>query len=200
MRTLQFEEVISHAEFIRLDQIPGISVDLRYASTNNFVGRKLYAQIDCSYLHRIAAHALGQAALQLSSKNYSLLVLDALRPQRIQEQMWDALQGTDLIQYLAEPKRGSIHSYGMAVDVTLLDADGCEVDMGSGFDAMVDTSHTDREPQLLAEKRLTSAQYNHRLLLRSAMQSAGYQSISTEWWHFDCGDRAQVRATMARVL
>ena len=72
--------------------------------------------------------------------------------------------------------------------------------MGTGFDAMVDASHTDQEAKLLAANLITVTQYNHRQLLRNAMQSAGFQAISTEWWHFDFGDRSQVRSTMARVL
>ena len=200
--TLSFEKIANHVDFQRLDQLASIRVDLRYASERNFLGRNLYHPMDCCYLHRTAAVALSQAAAWLSATapGYSLLVLDALRPQRIQEQMWAALQGSDLIMYLADPVTGSIHSYGMAVDVTLLDAQAIEVDMGTGFDAMVDTSHTDNEAQSLASGKLTQAQLNHRLLLRHSMQAAGYSAISTEWWHFDFGDRAQVRSTMARIV
>ena len=200
--TLPFEEVANHIDFQHLDQLTGVRVDLRYASERNFLGRNLYHPMDCRYLHRIAATALAQAAAWLvnAAPGYCLLVLDALRPQRIQEQMWAALQGTDLLMYLADPARGSIHSYGMAVDVTLLDALGNEVDMGTGFDAMVVTSHTDNEAQSVASGVLTETQLKHRLLLREAMQFAGYRSISTEWWHFDYDDRAQVRSTMARVI
>ena len=104
------------------------------------------------------------------------------------------------MQPLTHPVRGSIHSYGMAVDVTLLDASGIEVDMGTGFDAMVVTSHTDNEAQSLASGMLTETQLKHRLLLREAMQFAGYRAIGTEWWHFDYGDRVEVRSTMVRVI
>src|SRR5471030_2282460 len=91
----------------------------------------------------ILAAALQQAASWLAVRRpeLTLLVLDALRPQRVQEQLWAALQGTDLLDYIAEPPRGSIHSFGMAVDVTLRDADGRELDMGSGFDDMSISSH-----------------------------------------------------------
>ena len=202
MLTLPFEEIANHIDFQHLDQLAGVNVDLRYASDRNFLGRNLYDPMDCSYLHRVAATGLAHAAgwLIKAAPGYSLVVLDALRPQRIQEQMWAALQGTDLRMYLADPAVGSIHSYGMAVDITLLDGRGIEVDMGTGFDAMVGTSHTDNEAISLATGNLTQTQLNHRLILRQAMLFAGYNAISTEWWHFDYGDRKQVRSTMARVI
>ena len=85
------------------------------------------------------------------------LVLDALRPQRVQQQLWDALDGTDLRMYLANPERGSIHSFGMALDITILDEQGRELDMGTGFDDLSEKSHPALEPQLLARGEITHA-------------------------------------------
>jgi D-alanyl-D-alanine dipeptidase len=128
------------------------------------------------------------------------LVLDALRPQRVQQQLWDALDGTGLRMYLADPARGSIHSFGMALDITLLDEAGRELDMGTGFDDLSERSHPALEADLLARGGLTAAQVANRQLLRDAMRHAGFVGINSEWWHFDCGDRDLVRRTFRRVL
>ncbi|WP_229507828.1 M15 family metallopeptidase [Massilia sp. Dwa41.01b] len=140
------------------------------------------------------------AWLVVQAPGHTLLVLDALRPQRVQQQLWDALEGTGLQMYLANPARGSIHSYGMALDVTILDPHGAELDMGTGFDDMTDVSHPAREEAFLASGQLHASHVANRRLLRGAMLAAGFSGITTEWWHFDCGDRERVRATFRRVL
>ncbi|MFC5510709.1 M15 family metallopeptidase [Massilia jejuensis] len=200
--TLASEDIAASAEFRHLSSIAGIAVDLRYAGANNFVGRDLYSPFDCAWLHVEAAAALETAVAWLAGQapGHTLLVLDALRPQRVQQQLWDALDGTGLQMYLADPARGSIHSYGMALDVTILDPQGRELDMGTGFDDMTDLSHPALEAGFLAAGRLSERQLGHRRLLRGAMVGAGYAGIKTEWWHFDCGDRERVRATFRRVL
>ncbi len=140
------------------------------------------------------------AWLGLARPGARALVLDALRPQRVQQQLWDALAGTDLQMYLASPERGSIHSFGMALDITILDEAGIELDMGTGFDDMSERSHPAKEVQLLARGEITVEHIANRQLLRDAMTQAGFQGINTEWWHYDCGDRNVVRQTFRRVL
>jgi D-alanyl-D-alanine dipeptidase len=114
--------------------------------------------------------------------------------------MWKALEGTPLTQYLADPVRGSIHSFGMAVDVTLVDANGRELDMGTGFDDLTDLSHPALEEGFLARGDLKPAHVENRLALRDAMSEAGWRGIRTEWWHFDAGDRERIRAGYLRIL
>jgi D-alanyl-D-alanine dipeptidase len=202
MNTIASEDVAGHPAFRHLSTIAGIAVDLRYATPNNFVGRDLYSPYDCAWLHRDAAAALERVVAWLKARrpDCTPLVLDALRPQRVQQQLWDALAGTDLQMYLADPQRGSIHSFGMALDVTLLDEAGRELDMGTGFDDMTLLSHPALEASFLASGELTAAQAANRQLLRDAMFQAGFVGINTEWWHFDCGDRNVVRQTFRRVL
>ncbi len=200
--TVASEEIAGSPEFRHLSSIAGIQVDLRYATDNNFVGRDLYSPYDCAWLHVEAASALEKVVAWLAARRPDLtpLVLDALRPQRVQQQLWDALEGTGLQMYLANPERGSIHSYGMALDITLLDADGRELDMGTGFDDMTNRSHPALEEGFLQAGQLTEAQVANRRLLRDAMLQAGFLGINTEWWHFDCGDRELVRRSFRRVL
>lgn len=200
--TVASEEIAGSPEFRHLSTIGGIAVDLRYASADNFVGRDLYGPFDCAWLHRDAAAALENVVAWLAAQRPGLtaLVLDALRPQRVQQQLWDALDGTGLRMYLADPARGSIHSFGMALDITLLDERGRELDMGTAFDDLSERSHPAREAQLLARGELTAAQVANRQLLRDAMTQAGFVGIHSEWWHFDCGDRELVRRSYRRVL
>jgi D-alanyl-D-alanine dipeptidase len=200
--TVNIDDIANCAEFRHLATVTGIAVDLRYASADNFVDRDLYSPNDCAWLHVDAARALENvvAWLRQRAPGCTALVLDALRPQRVQEQLWAALDGTPLQMYLANPARGSIHSFGMALDITILDADGRELDMGTVFDDMSERSQPARETQLLAAGEITQAQVANRQLLRDAMHQAGFKGIATEWWHYDCGDRELVRKTFRRVL
>ena len=201
-RTHPVESIASHPDFRSLASIPGVNADLRYASANNFVGRDLYSPLDCAWLHRHAAEGLEKTIAWLACQHTDLrlLVLDALRPQRVQEQLWQALQGTDLLGYLANPVRGSIHSFGMAVDITLVDGRGSELDMGTPFDDLSERSHPALEDAMLARFELTESQIGNRTTLREAMQQGGFKGISSEWWHFDCGDRDVVRTEYTRIL
>ena len=201
-KTLSIESVPGHADFRALGGIAGIRVDLRYASRDNFVGDDMYSPYDCAWLHRDAARSLGMAVAFLATRRpgASLLVLDALRPQRVQERMWAALEPKGLTQYLAHPARGSIHSFGMAVDVTIVDAAGRELDMGTGFDHLTELSHPALEEGFVLRGELQPAHAQNRRLLREVMGHAGWQGINTEWWHFDAGDRGLIRAQYLRVL
>ena len=198
---MRCEAIDTHPDFRRLSAIDGVVVDLRYASVHNFVGRDLYGELDCAWLHRLAADGLAQAVARLAeaATGHRLLVLDALRPHRVQIQLWDHLDGTDLRQYVADPARGSIHSFGMALDATLIDEAGRELDMGSGFDEMTALSHPVLEAQHLASGALTQAQHANRRLLRDALQAAGFKGIDNEWWHFEMLDRHHVRQHFMRV-
>ena len=199
--SIRCEDVFSHPEFRRLSSLPGIAVDLRYASVRNFVGRDLYGALDCAFLHRRAAEGLERAAGRLAelAPGHRLLVLDALRPHRVQIELWDFLDGTGLRQYVADPARGSIHSFGMAIDATVVDARGRELDMGSGFDEMIELSHPRLEARHLASGALTPAQQRARELLRGALAAGVFRGIEIEWCHFEMLDRQHLRQHFARV-
>lgn len=200
--TIRVEDIPSHPAFRRLGGIAGVVHDLRYASANNFDGRVLYDGIDCAWLRGEAAAGLEAAAAWLARTQPGtvLVVLDALRPQRVQETIWRDVAGTPAEHYFANPERGSIHSFGMAVDVTLRNAAGRELDMGSGFDEMTVASHPALEAEQLADGAITRAHIAARELLRGAMAAGGFIGIPTEWWHFDHGDRDRIRREFPRVL
>ncbi|MDH4061121.1 MAG: M15 family metallopeptidase [Aquincola sp.] len=200
--TIRIEDIAGHPAFTRLDAITGIVFDLRYAGTNNFDGREFYRGIDCAWLRVEAARGLERAAAWLAAHHggHRLLVLDALRPQRVQEAIWADVAGTPSQIYFAEPARGSIHSFGMAVDVTVLDARGRELEMGSGFDEMSLKSHPVLEAAQLAAGAITREHIAAREMLRGAMAAGGFDGIPTEWWHFNLGDPATIRREFPRVL
>jgi zinc D-Ala-D-Ala dipeptidase len=200
---VRVEDIARHPGFRRLASLRGVAHDLRYAGSNNFAGRVLYEPgIDCGWLREEAAAGLEAAAdwLRAHRPGHTLIVLDALRPQRVQAAIWADVVGTPMQPYFAEPTRGSIHSFGMAVDVTLLAPDGHEVDMGSGFDQMDEASHPEHHARLLAGGRLTAAHIAERTWLREAMAQGGFAGIPTEWWHFDHGQRDHVRRAFPRVV
>jgi zinc D-Ala-D-Ala dipeptidase len=199
---IRVEDIAAHPDYRHLRTLVGVAHELRYVGTHNFAGRSLYGRLDCAWLRREAAEGLEAAARWLATARpgWQLLVLDALRPQRVQEAIWVDVAGTPAQEYFANPERGSIHSYGMAVDVTLRSPAGAEVDMGSGFDEMSRLSHPALHAELLAAGQLTPAQVAERDCLAAAMRAGGFAGIPNEWWHFDHGDRDRVRRELPRVL
>jgi D-alanyl-D-alanine dipeptidase len=198
---IRIEDIAGNPRFRRLDSLRGVPFDVRYAGSNNFAGRVLYGGMDCAWLRSEAAAGVEAAAAWLSAQRpgWRILILDALRPQRVQESIWKDVVGSDMQHYFADPVRGSIHSFGMALDVTLLDPQGAEADMGSGFDEMTLASHPALHQEHLASGVLTPAQVHERDWLARAMQHGGFAGIPTEWWHFDHGDRQHVRSAFPRV-
>ena len=198
---IRVEDIAASPHFRHLRTLRGVLHDLRYVGSHNFAGRSLYGRLDCAWLRSEAAEGLEAAAawLQAQRPGWRVLVLDALRPQRVQEAIWVDVAGTPAQEYFANPERGSIHSYGMAADVTLLAPDGSEADMGSGFDEMTPASHPALHEVHLASGVLTPAQVTEREWLRLAMAHGGFAGIPNEWWHFDHGDRDRVRRELPRI-
>lgn len=167
---------------------PGVCVDLMYAGADNFVGRVLYDSLRHAYLHPRAARALGRAAAELErvAPGVRLLVKDAARPVSVQRRMYDAVRGTPKARYVANPRtRGGTHNYGLAVDVTLCDSTGRELDMGSAVDHMGPESHIYAEDALVARGAISREELARRRLLRRVMTGAGFRTIRKEWWHFE---------------
>jgi zinc D-Ala-D-Ala dipeptidase len=171
---------------VEITSTDGVSVDLRYASTHNFLGRQIYLSGKL-FLDITAADKLKRAVsiLRSSYPNLRIVVFDGLRLTDAQKELWEAVRGTDKQQFVADPMKGSIHSFGLAVDVSLLDQEGKELNMGTSFDDFSPLSQPRLEQQFLAIGKLTKEQIKNRLLLRRVMQQAGFRPIAIEWWHFD---------------
>lgn len=186
----------THAQYVDVSTIPGVSVQLRYASSNNFIGTDLYGPLQQAFLHRDAAARLQAAArlLQQARPGFRLLVLDAARPRSVQQRLWHQVEGTPRQRYVANPARGSMHNFGLAVDLTVIDAEGRELDMGTPFDSFEALAQPAQEQAFLAAGRLTAEQLANRRLLRDAMVSAGFIQLPLEWWHFDALPAREVKA------
>lgn len=188
-----------------LDQLVDIStvnstihVDLKYASTDNFMKRKLYTDIDRLYLQKDVAIRLGkcQEFLKKIRPDLSLLVYDGVRPLSVQREMWNALDSIPVaqrIKFVSNPANGSIHNYGAAVDLTLCDALGIPMDMGAGYDDIREIAFPKYEDRFLKSGELTLEQIENRILLRKVMQSQNFRNIPTEWWHFNAFSRDQAK-------
>ncbi len=162
-------------ELTRLD--PGIHLDMRYASSNNFMGTPFYAQ-GRAFLQRPAALALVHVNRWLKPYGYGLLIHDAYRPWSVTKMFWEATP-PDKRNFVADPALGSKHNRGCAVDLTLYELrTGAAVQMPGGYDEMSDRSYP-------AYPGGTSLQRWHRDLLRRAMEREGFAVFEYEWWHFD---------------
>lgn len=157
------------------NRIPGLVLDLRYAGTNNFMHQKLYPPTRTSYMRKIAADSLAGVQEVLNRSGLGLKIFDAYRPYSVTEAMWEPIKDD---RYVADPKKGSGHNRGIAVDLTIIDLhSGIELPMGTGFDNFSDTAHQ-------GFLGLPEATLKNRLLLKSLMELHGFKALDTEWWHF----------------
>lgn len=165
-------------ELSRLDS--GIHLDIRYATADNIVHRPVYRQAR-AFLQRPAAEALVRARRELASKGYGLLVFDGYRPWSVTKFFWDNVR-PDQRAFVADPKKGSKHNRGCAVDLSLYDlATGREVEMPSAYDETSERASPDYAGG-------TPEQRARRDLLRAAMEKEGFTVEPNEWWHFNFRD------------
>lgn len=161
-------------ELVDLAEVaPGIRLDLRYATADNFMKAAVYPCARC-LLRRPAAEALARAQASLAARGLGLQVWDCYRPPAVQKRMWSLVPDA---RYVANPARGSVHNRGAAVDVTLVDSAGAALTMPTGFDDFTAAAAAAAEASAEASK--------NRATLREAMEAAGFVGIRSEWWHFD---------------
>jgi zinc D-Ala-D-Ala dipeptidase len=188
--------VSSSQTYVEIKGDSNLAIDLKYASVDNFMAFNLYGDFNKAYLHRIAAEKLALAAKKLAAVHpkWKLAVYDALRPRSVQYLLWDKVKGTDKEPYVANPKGGSIHNFGFAVDLTLLDESGIPLDMGTAFDDFSSLAQPRLEAGFLKAGKLSRDQVDNRVLLRGIMESAGFIPLPLEWWHFDALPKAEVKS------
>lgn len=150
-----------------------VLIDMRYATTNNFMNKIIYSHADC-LLHKDTLPLLEKAIRLAAEHGYKLKILDAYRPQFAQEKLWEICPDP---MYVAPPKNGSHHTRGVAIDLTLVDEKGEELNMGTGFDEFTKLSHHGAEG-------LPTDFVRNRYMLLSIMMSAGWDFNPNEWWHY----------------
>jgi len=165
-------------EIVRLDST--IHLDIRYATPDNFMKRRMYAE-GRAFLQRPAAEALLRVHRKLRSQGFGLLVKDAYRPWSVTKKFWDETPAS-LHKFVADPSRGSRHNRGCAVDCTLYDlAGGKEVRMPSVYDEFTERASPRYAGGSPEERRM-------RTLLRTSMEGEGFTVDPGEWWHYDFRD------------
>ncbi len=156
-------------------RVPQVMIELKYAGLDNFMKQSLYNSAHTTYLRKEAVVALAKVQQALLEKGLGLKIWDAYRPYSVTEKMWEPVKDE---RYAANPKYGSGHNRGAAVDLTIIDmATRKELNMGTAFDHFSDTAHvsfTGLPEEVLANRRL----------LQSLMEANGFKVLDTEWWHF----------------
>jgi D-alanyl-D-alanine dipeptidase len=149
-------------------------IALAYATSNNITGKPFYRADARPYLHPKAAACLRMAIALAHPLGYRLKIFDAYRPVEGQWALWNASPDSE---FVADPRNGGPHNRGVALDLTLVDAEDRELDMGTGFDALTPLSHHGRTDVSVEAQR-------NRLLLLGLMSAAGFEFYTNEWWHY----------------
>jgi zinc D-Ala-D-Ala dipeptidase len=163
-------------KLVNLQQlIPSIVLDLRYNTANNFTKTRLYKKANTTYLRIEPATALLTIQNALLQKGLGIKIFDAYRPYATTKLMWDLIHDD---RYVANPKNGSNHNRGLAIDLTIVNLKTLqELDMGTGFDNFTDTAHH-------SFANLSQVILENRKQLKSIMEQNGFKSFDTEWWHY----------------
>lgn len=183
----------------------GIQIDLKYASNDNFMKQRLYFNLTKVYLQKEVAERLAkcQEYLKKLHPDYSLLVYDGVRPVSVQQRMWNALDTIPVSErgkFVSNPKNHSVHNYGAAVDLTIVDGNNQPLDMGAGYDDIRKIAYPSMEAHFLSTGELTQQQVNNRKLLRKVMRNQGFINIPSEWWHFNAYSRDEVKRRYKVVM
>lgn len=162
-------------DFVNLaDYSTDFVLDMKYATTDNFLNAAVYDCAEC-YLRRATMGALLRANEYFKTLGYRIKIFDCYRPLDIQKRMWQIVPNP---RYVANPEKGSIHNRGGAVDITLVDAEGNELDMGTPFDHFGPESAGNYG-------ELSRKIKSNRKLLQKGMERSGFKNLASEWWHFD---------------
>ncbi|MDR2834667.1 MAG: D-alanyl-D-alanine carboxypeptidase family protein [Bacteroidales bacterium] len=185
LESLGFVEIIKY--------IPYIQVDIKYATENNFVKYNFYGDNHKAYVLPECLNKLIKAyeILQTLRPNYSFVIFDAVRSVEAQQIMYDSnifdsLKIPQNQKYIFVAKPGtSLHNYGMAIDLSIIDTENKLLNMGTNFDYFGELAKTYRTEDMYKLGRLSKEQYENRQLLFSVMKQAGFTVAQNEWWHFN---------------
>lgn len=182
-----------------------ILVDLKYSTTDNFMGVDMYGELEIAYLEREFAQRVVRAKQLLQERHpeYTLLIYDAARPISVQRAMRRAVEGTEFESFVADGTRGGRHNYGVAVDLTIATLDGTPLDMGAGFDDFTEAAsvkgtadnsdpnsrtlkvYRDYINSLAARGIISREAAANRIMLVEVMHEVGLYPYRREWWHFE---------------
>ena len=154
--------------------VPDIMLDMRYATTNNFLNQAVYSKARC-LLRSPVARSIQRAQEVLKTQGYGLKLYDCYRPLSVQKAMWKIFPDG---RYVANPATGSRHNRGAAVDLTLVDAQGRDIEMPSTFDDFSDRAHRN-------SSAMTDTARKNVQILTTALETQGLTTIDWEWWHYD---------------
>nr|BFD64008.1 hypothetical protein BdHM001_26890 [Bdellovibrio sp. HM001] len=173
-----FQEITPSSEVV---------LDLKYSTADNFMNKDVYDGFHRCFMAPLAAEMFLKACevLRKEQPHLQFRIWDALRPRSIQAQFFDFLAGTPFQSYVANPFPGSLHNFGMAIDLTLQTKEGELLDMGTYFDDFRDIAQPKLENHFLKTGELTQAQLENRLLLRRLLENQGFKVLEHEWWHFN---------------
>lgn len=215
---LTIETKADHIDSLRRDSVftnnglvdiqlldPTIAVDIKYFTEDNFMKTRLYNSISRAYFQSDVAEKIikCQQFLKTINSDYSLLIYDAVRPVSVQQKMWDALDTLPRVargKFVSNPTHRSMHNYGAAVDLTIIDKSGTPLDMGSYYDDIRKIAYPSLEYRFSATGELTAAQINNRKLLRKVMSSQQFRNIPTEWWHFNACSKEYARSNYKLLM
>ena len=192
---IRTSEIMAELGLVDIQKVnPKLLIDLKYATNDNFMKMQLYDTLACIYLQQDVALRLSKCQDLLDSikPGYRLLVFDGVRPVQVQREMWNALDTVPKYargKYVSNPALGSLHNFGAAVDLTIVDSMGNAIDMGANYDDFRDVAFPKYEARFLKSGELTEQQVNNRKLLRRIMRSQWFYNIPSEWWHFNAMNR-----------
>jgi D-alanyl-D-alanine dipeptidase len=187
----ELEQYLIDARLVDIQTIsPNTLVELKYSTVDNFMGFDLYGDLTSCYLQPDVAEKLKIANeyLQMKDSTLTLLVYDGVRPRSVQQAMWDTLDMpiSEKVKFVSNPKKGSLHNFGAAVDLTIAHIEtGEALDMGTPYDFIGIEAYPMKEKQMLEAGRITQEAVDNRKLLRRSMKEGGFFNIQTEWWHFN---------------
>ena len=185
------EEYLKLEGMINIQELDStILVELKYSTEDNFMEKDMYGCLENCYLQPDVAQRLllCQAYLKKKDSTLTLLIYDGVRPRSVQQYMWDLLDMpiNEKTKFVSNPKKGSLHNFGAAIDITLANAETqVALDMGAEYDQIGIISWPIKEKIMLDSALLTIEQVDNRKLLRRSMRAGKFFNIQTEWWHFN---------------